>query len=440
MVSVRCDPVRPDRPARRLTALLAAVLLMVAGASGCTPPWGDDDARAVPGVTDEPCPNAVNKDNGCIYLGTISDLSSGPFKTLGVPITRAQRAFWDRVNRQGGIGGHDVDVTTYVRDNHYDVRTHQRAYQEIKGRVLALAQTLGASTTEAILGDLRAAKMIAVPASFPSRYEFDDVILESGASYCFHAMNGVDYAVERHGARSVLAVYFEGEYGDDSAAGARAAARAQNVRFKAVQTPQGAEAQDRAVAAILARKPDAVLLATGPAETAAIVGKTVAAGFRGRFYGQAPTYVGALLKSPAGPALEKHFTFLGLWKPFAADSPGQAALRRALGRAEPDDTFTTGWTLSYPLKAALQRAAANGNLTREGLYEAVRQTTFVDYEGIMPSNAGDFSGTPDTAAFRQTVIESADKGQYTGLRPLTDFYTGSTAKEYRLTAPCDRAG
>src|SRR5690606_1969115 len=69
------------------------------------------------GVTEDPCPEAVNPDNGCIYLGTLSDLTVGPFSPLAPAIVEAQKAFWKRVNENGGIGGYDIDVTTYVRDN-----------------------------------------------------------------------------------------------------------------------------------------------------------------------------------------------------------------------------------------------------------------------------------------------------------------------------------
>ena len=85
----------------------------------------------------------MNEDNGCIYLGTISDLTQGPFAPLGVAITEAQKAFWQRVNEDGGIGGYDIDVTEYVKDNLYNPQTHKQVYGEIEGDVLALAQTLG---------------------------------------------------------------------------------------------------------------------------------------------------------------------------------------------------------------------------------------------------------------------------------------------------------
>ena len=108
---------------------------------------GEKEVATDVGVTSEPCPNAANKDHGCIYLGIISDLTKGPFAPLAVPITDAQKAFWAKVNKDGGIGDYDVDVTTYIRDNEYTPAVHKAKYDEIKGKVLGLGQTTSPATT-----------------------------------------------------------------------------------------------------------------------------------------------------------------------------------------------------------------------------------------------------------------------------------------------------
>jgi ABC-type branched-subunit amino acid transport system substrate-binding protein len=378
----------------------------------------------------------VNDGHGCIYLGSISDLTAGPFRLLGVPITRAQQAFWDRVNRDGGIGGYDIDVRTYVRDSRYDPAAHRRAYHEIKDKVLALAQTLGSPTTEAILDDLRARRMLAVPASFPSKWEFENVILEAGSSYCFEAMNAIDYAVDNLKAKSAMSVYFPGDYGGDAAAGAKAAAEGRGLTYSEVPVKPGAAEQEAAIRAILERKPDVVMLTTGPAESATVVAKTVEAGFQGQFMGNSPTWSKDLLQAPSFPVMKKRFWYLAPWKPFAYDSPGNTAMREALGRVDPQDGYSTGWITSYALKAVLQKAAANRKLNREGVYEALGQVTTVDYEGMLPVQAGNFSGTPNSAAFRESVISRPDEHEYTGTKVVTDFYAGPTAKSHRLDTPC----
>ena len=45
---------------------------------------------------------------------------------------------------------YEVNVTEYVRDNQYNPEVHNQVYQEIKPNILALAQSLGSPTTQAI--------------------------------------------------------------------------------------------------------------------------------------------------------------------------------------------------------------------------------------------------------------------------------------------------
>src|SRR5689334_1293855 len=144
---------------KRLGMFALAAVMTVGSLAGCRGADSTDKGASGPksdvGITKEPCPKSEHKDRGCIYLGIISDLTVGPFHVLAVPITDAQKAFWKRVNNQGGIGGYDIDAETYVRDNKYNPQTHNEAYQEMKGKVLALAQSLGSPTTAAILPDMK---------------------------------------------------------------------------------------------------------------------------------------------------------------------------------------------------------------------------------------------------------------------------------------------
>ena len=422
---------------RKSWAVLAVCAFVLTGCRGSDGDGGGGDGEvSAPGVTSEACPEAVNEDNGCIYLGQISDLTQGPFAPLGVPITDAAKAFWNRVNEDGGIGGYDIDATKYVRDNLYNPQTHNQVYQEIKGEVLAISQTLGSPTTAAITEDLKAESIVAAPASWTSAWEFEDVITESATNYCFEAMNAVDYTVAEKAAKSVMAVYFPGDYGGDAAAGTEVAAEANEMTYQGVETGPGQEAQSGAVSAILKEKPDLVILATGPTETAVIVGQAAARGFQGQFIGMGPTWNPALLDSPAAPALEAHFLASGYYGSWGADTPGHQAMRDALPDVTPSDGYTAGWVWQYPLKAALEAWADGDDLTREGLVAAVTSLETVDYEGMLPEEAGNFSGEPAEAAFRESVLNSVDKAEPTGLAQIQDFTAGPTASDYDLSGPC----
>jgi hypothetical protein len=186
----------------------------------------------------------------------------------------------------------------------------------------------------------------------------------------------------------------------------------------------------------VAGKPDAVILATGPAETGAVVGGAAAQGYRGKFIGLGPTWISQLNASPAAPALAASYLVSTELAPWSSDSPGHQAMRAALGTpAAINDAYTTGWAAQYPLKAALDKALAAGDLTRAGLFTAVKSLTSVDYEGMLPAGAGNYAGGT-AAAVKSTMVSKPDKAAPTGISPTTGMLVGPTAHGFTPTKPC----
>lgn len=397
----------------------------------------DGGVQTGTGVTSEACPDAVDDSKGCIYLGVLSDLTVGPFASFGSDVTEANAAFWERVNADGGIGDYEVDVTSFVKDNEYNPEVHRRAYREIEGEVLALAQTLGSTTTAAILEDMDADSVLGVPAGWTSGWAFQDSILVAGANYCYDAMNSVDWMVEEHGELSVFAVGYPGDFGDDAAYGASVAAKANGLEFSSISTTPGPENQTAAVTQIVESDPDLVIVTMGASDMATIVGESVARGYGGQFIGHSLTWNPGLVDSPAIGALEGQFLGSSMWGPWNAETPGHEAMREALDDVDqPSDGYVAGWVLQYPLKAALEAAVENGDLTREGLVEAARSLTTVDYEGMLPEGAGNFAGGPNERMFRESVMQAVDLDSPTGMSQVRGFYLGSTAESFELTEPC----
>ncbi|MCC5949122.1 MAG: ABC transporter substrate-binding protein [Nitriliruptoraceae bacterium] len=456
---------------RRTAALLSVLALVVAACGGDDEPddapdddgaaeepaddgddadEGDDEGEAEGpteiatdiGVTDEPCPNAVNADNGCIYLGVLSDLTEGPFAALGVEIVAGQRAFWQTVNEAGGIGGYDVDIDEYTRDTLYNPQEHASQYRSIEPNILALAQTLGTPPTEAILPDMDIDDVVGVPAGWWSGQQFQEqdqgLILESGYSYCLESMIGLDFINAEVGEiESLLAVGYPGDYGGDFAFGAEAWAEANDVEFLGfAETGPNAVvgSQDAAVQQVLNAGASAVAIATGPAEVAEIIGGSLAQGYEGVFLGSVPTWNPALMDSPAAPALEAAYFHIGPWEAFDGDSDAHVAMQEALGGEFPtNDGYTFGWIWSYPLLTALEDAAANGDLTRAGVREAASQMT-VSYEGALPDR--DFSLDGTEGAPRVAVISRPDTDAELNLSTLATNVTGPTADAFAYDSPC----
>lgn len=436
------------------TALAAAIFILAAACS----PGTDSDGDATPtgtaaptqvltdhGVTDEACPDAVNTNNGCIYLGILSDLTEGPFAALGAQVVAGQEAFWQRVNEAGGVGGYDVNVTEYTRDNKYNPEEHVAQYRAIEPNILALAQSLGTPPTLAALEAMEADDMLAVPASWWSGWAFEENIIESGTSYCIAAMNGLDWASTMDNefldgdVSSVMVVHYPGDYGDDTAEGVAYWAETNDVEFVEednVTTAPNAVAgnQDGPVAAISSRSPDVVVLGTGPIEAGEIIGKAVASGFTGRFLGATPSWNVALLDNPdLAAVLPTVYRNLGMWGPFGADTAAHQAMSEALdGGAPGNDGFTYGWVWSYSMKSIIEQAIANGDLTRSGMLAASKEVT-VDYEGALPARS--YAGGP-AETVREIIIGVPDPNAPLGLATATDFLVGPTGEGFPNTEPC----
>ena len=172
------------------------------------------------------------------------------------------------------------------------------------------------------------------------------------------------------------------------------------------------------------------MLATGPAEMAEIVGKAVAGGFKGEFVGSVPTFNPAVLKSEAGPAIKAKYRFVAPWGPFGSDTPAHKAMEEAVGGKLPtNDGYTFGWIWYYPIKAVLEQAAKDGDLTRAGVREAVSQ----DHGGLRGRAARpQVLGDPDGTVVREALIAKPDESAPLGASVEKDFFTGPTAKEYKF--------
>ncbi|WP_370324223.1 ABC transporter substrate-binding protein [Euzebya sp.] len=399
-------------------------------------PAAGGDVTTDIGVTEEACPDAVNPDNGCIYLASLSDLTVGPFASQGPQIVEAVNAFWQRVNDEGGIAGYDVNTTEFTRDHQYSPETVTQVYQEISDEILAITHLLGSPMGIALEPFLEEQDVLAAPGTWTSEWLFSPNILESGSTYCIDAMNAVDYALEE-GAQleRVMAIHFPGDFGDDGAAGMQAAAEANGIEFIDVPTTPGADNQAEALSRLVNEAPDMVLIVTGPTELATIVGGAVSQGYEGEIYAQAPGFNEGLLESPVADVVSDRVVFGLPWGTLASDAPGTQAFLEAMGDQASTTAFP-GWVWSYPLHDAMVAAAESGDLTRAGLVAAAQGLDSVDYEGILPEGSGNVSGEPNDAAVRTTTFAQLDGDAEFRVAELANGYEGPTATDYDFQSAC----
>ncbi len=378
----------------------------------------------------------------------ISDLSDGPFAPLAIPAVSGLQEFWKSVNEAGGLEGFDVAVTAdNTVDAHYNPSEHVEGYVEIEPNILMLAQSLGTPQTQAALPQYIEDKMVAVPATWWSgwafpEYDGDGLVLEAGVSYCLEAMNDVDFVAQQLGTDITYAIVgFPGDYGGDYAAGVLIAAEGYGLAdpaFQLTQVPISAGGDvSEAVSQILATSPDVVFITTGPVELAQTMGGVFGAGGQAMFVGTHPTWNPGLVAQEALlPALEAAYFQSGFVPGWFGESEGHDKARAAadaIGQ-DPNEWFLNGWASQYPVKAVIEKAISNGDLTRAGLVAAVKQLDDVSYDGMMPNQS--YVGSPNDFAPRQSIINQVDADAPGGTVTATGMFTGPTAQEYDFSEPC----
>lgn len=399
------------------------------------------------GVTAEPCPDG-NADNGCIYLGIISDLSDGPFAPLAIPAVAGAEEFWNTMNAAGGVAGFDVAITAdNTVDAHYNPSEHVEGYLQIEPNILMLAQSLGTPQTQAALPQYIEDNMVAVPATWWSGWAFPEndgggLVLETGVNYCLEAMNDVDFVVGQLGAEiSYAVVGFPGDYGGDYAAGVAVGAEAYGLgdpTFQLTQVPLSAGGDvSEAVSQILATGPNVVFITTGPLELAQTMGGVFGAGGQAMFVGTHPTWNPGLVQQEALlPALEAAYFQSGFMPGWFGESAGHDAARAAadsIGQ-DPNEWFLNGWASQYPVKALIEAAVGNGDLTRAGVVASLQQLTDVSFDGMLPNQS--YVGDPNDSAPRQSIINQVDAAGPGGTKTATGLFVGPTAEGHDFSAPC----
>ncbi len=406
--------------------------------SGCS----DPAEQAGPGVTSEPCPQAIDETKGCVYLGVLSDLADGPFSALGKSIDDGQQAFWRQVNESGGIGGYEIDITTYAKNTGYDPQRHRAEYKRIEPHVLALAMSLGTSQTVSVLPEMEADGVVTGAGTLWSGWQYGatdrNLVMDYGYSYCEEAMLGLDWFSSEHYLPSGIGIVaFRGHYGGDYAAGTLRWAAANGIpvttRFDTGPNNEVGN-QDAPVAAIMATQPDVVVLATGPSETAEIIGKLVAAGYQGRFLGSTPTWNRALLQSAVAEPITTLYNYTSPYDGWDGTSQGAAKARAASPQEPSNWGYNLGWASSYPVQALLTRAAEQGTLNRAALRRAMIGLT-ASSEGMAPDR--EYGVDPDPKNER-AVISVPDPSAPLGSRTVASWYRGGTLERITFDGPCAR--
>ncbi|MGY2081258.1 ABC transporter substrate-binding protein [Modestobacter sp. SYSU DS0657] len=401
-------------------ALLSACSTEAPEASGGGGGGDGDDVQTGNGVTDD-----------TINVGILTDLS-GPF-AVSAPLHVSQiQAYWDQVNADGGVCGRNVEVQ--VQDHQYDPQRAVALYRSMAPNVAALQQVLGSPVVAALL------PLAEEDDLYVGGMGWSSVVLDypnaqiPGTTYSIESANGIDYLVDELGLSEgdkVGVVYFTGDLGGDSLAGAEYAAEQRGLEIVAQQiTPADTDLSAQA-SALREAGVSAVILGAAPAQLASLAAVLSSQGLDVPLLGNSPTYNPSLLDGPAGPALLENFYFLSSIAPYSADEPGVQEAVALHQEAAPD--VPAGWEIpagnaeAMLLHEAIENACEAGDLTPAGIVAGIQQTTDLDTGGILPG-ALDYSeeGQPP---LREVYLLRADAEAPGGLR-MEDTILGPSAESY----------
>jgi ABC-type branched-subunit amino acid transport system substrate-binding protein len=210
--------------------------------------------------------------------------------------------------------------------------------------------------------------------------------------------------------------------------------------------------QTAIISQIVSSGADAVWAAINPTTLAVIMGGAVSQGYQGIWSGNSPTYSFKLLGSDLAPLLDQYYiasTYIATW---GSDVPGMAEVVDVMTTNAPDlpvsDVYILGWTEAMVTQAILEKAAANGDMTRAGILAAANEVQ-VDFNGLAPSQA--WSGEPNDFVVRESYIYDVSLDAYnpvtlgegggsTGWELLEGPYVSDIAAAFDFTEPCFVSG
>jgi ABC-type branched-subunit amino acid transport system substrate-binding protein len=404
-----------------------------------TEPADTEPADTEPAGTEPSVPTEIATDFGVtddtITIGLNADLS-GIFAPLVTQIVDGQEAYWEIVNDNGGIAGRQVELV--VLDNGYDVPKHLENYETMSAEsddgVLMFSQSTGSPHTAATASALVEDNLLAIPLSWYSGWAdpaIGENVIELYTSYCLESMNGLTFLAGAQEASTVAIISFPGEYGQDGAFGAKAAAEA--LGLEVVYDGEGAVVpgadQTPVITELVNAQPDLVWATINPTTLAEIMGGAYAQGLRAHWSGNSPTYNFQLLATDLAPALDElytHSTYTQLWN--SADVPGMTEMVEGMRSKRPEapvsDVYIVAWTEGYATQQILEQAAANGDMTRAGVVAAAKDPNLeIDFKGLSPNQT--FSGDPNDYIVRESYMYDVDSSKFTAGGTVSDEDAGT---------------
>ncbi len=363
----------------------------------------------------------------------MTDLT-GVFGVLGKAITQGQAVFWDKQNAAGGVC--DRKVKLVVKDHGYDPQNAVSQYRDISPDIAAIGQMVGSPIAAALGPQLQRDNMLTVLAAWPPSLLKAENIAILGAAYDLEAINGIDHMIENgklEKGGKIGAIYFEGDYGEGGFAGVEAAAEMNDLEVVEQKIKATDEDMSAAVAKFRREKVDAIWLTVAPGQTASVAGVAAAQGLNVPIGGNGPVFSVTLLETPAKKALEQNLTVYASGAPFALKAPdveeAAAAYKEKHPKELPQAAAIFGYSEGAVMKAVLEKACENKDLSREGIVKAFRSLNELDTGGLV-SGTLDFTQVGQSSG-RSVYVGKVDSSVEGGIKADPEPYTSPNAEKFQ---------
>jgi ABC-type branched-subunit amino acid transport system substrate-binding protein len=318
---------------------------------------------------------------------------SGPAAQLGIQMNAGAKAYFEHVNRLGGVHGRSIQIKT--RDDRYEANLAAENTKKLidEDRVFALFAYVGTPTSAAALPIFTEAK---VPFVGPFtgaellRDPFNRYIFNIRASYFDETEKIVEQLVST-GIKRIAVFYQDDAYGKAGLTGVERAMKKRNMAIVVTGTVERNTTNvAEAVKAISAAQPDAVVMISAYTSIAEFVRQMKHAGSAAQFHNV--SFVGskaladALGEEGYGVAISQVVPFP--WDPGVPVVREYQQLLKEAGSTDYNFSSLEGFIAAKVMVEALRRAGKD--LTRERLVAALESMTNVDIGGFVvnftPSN------------------------------------------------------
>jgi ABC-type branched-subunit amino acid transport system substrate-binding protein len=342
------------------------------------------------------------------------------------------------VNQElGGVAG-QYPVEMVVVDSRYDATTAVQQYNAIKDQVTVFAQLLGTPIVNAALPQLERDNIIAQPASLDALWVREQNLMPIGGPYQIQAINALSWYLEEGGGEGST-ICFAGHddpYGDAGLSGLQFASEelgfdiAAEVRYGATDTDFTTPVQE-----LQSAQCEMVFLTATPTTAGGMMGRAAAAGYAPQWIGQSPTWAGAFVASPLLPYLQENFILATEgteWGDTSVEGMAQMIEHQEAYAPDqqPDIYFVFGYAEAWAVHQLLERAVEQGDLSREGLIEAMNSLESLTFGDLF----GEYGyGEPDDRdPTRRSSLFEVDPAAPGGLRILAKHIESDAALAYEF--------